>query len=284
MERPFTGPRPKTRLPAGTIDTHTHMYLKGFEAQPGGVPLPEGEVEPTQYRQVMDWLGIDRVVVAQGNAHQSNHDNLVACLKEMGTIARGVAAISPNISEAELSLLHEAGVRGTRIMDLPGGAVSLTDLHAVDQLTAEMNWMIAVQFDGTHIADHAQRLAAVKSDYVIDHHGKFFAGISPDGPEVAEVKRLIDRGNCWFKFAGCYESSKSGGPEFSDIAEFSQQIARHAPERIIWGTNWPHNMAKTAEDYPDDGALLDTVLGWFENENALQLVLVENPARLFDFS
>lgn len=140
---------------------------------------------------------------------------------------------------------------------------------------------VTLQFDGNRILEHADRLMRLKSRFVLDHHGKFFAGVDPAGPEIAAVKRLIDGGNCWFKFAGAYESSKSGPPDYADVAAFSRDIAAHAPERIIWGSNWPHNLAKTQADYPDDVALTDTVLDWLPNEAALRLALVDNPEELF---
>lgn len=231
----------------------------------------------------MRWLGIDRVVITQGNAHQRDNGNLIACLKAVGNEARGVAVITRQTSLDELQELTEAGVVGARIMDLPGGAVDLSHLEEVDSLSQELGWCIAVQFDGSHILDHEERLAAVKSRWILDHHGKFFAGVTPDSPQIAAVKRLIDKGNCWFKFAGCYESSRSGGPDFEDIATVARVIAEYAPDRIIWGTNWPHNNAKTTEEYPDDADLLDTVLSWLPSDEARRKALVTNPEELFGF-
>lgn len=284
LVRPLAGKAPRIALPEGTIDSQTHMYLPGFPALPGGPPLPAGEFPtPTQYRQLMDWLGISRVVVTQGNSHQRDNGNLLACLAEMGYVARGVAVIDGETPEAELDLLSVAGVVGARIMDLPGGAVGLDALEAVDERASARGWMLAIQFDGSNILAHEARLAKLKSRWVLDHHGKFFSGATPDGPEVAALKRLVDRGNCWFKFAGAYESSKSGGPDYADVAAVARSIAAHAPERIVWGTNWPHNLAREQEQYPDDAALTDTVLGWLADANARRRALVDNPQALYGF-
>lgn len=282
IERPLSGRAPAIRLPKGAVDTQMHMYLPGFAAQPGGPPLPGGALpDAGQYRRVMAWLGIDRVIITQGNAHQRDNSNLLACLAEMGPIARGVAAVGAEEPDSALDRLAEGGVVGARIMDLPGGAVGLDALEAVDDRAAATGWMLAVQFDGSHILEHEARLRKLKSRWVLDHHGKFFAGATPDSPQVAAVKRLIDRGNCWFKFAGVYESSRSGGPDYEDVAAVARAIAAHAPDRIVWGTNWPHNLARTTADYPDDAALTDTVLGWLPDEGARRLALVDNPERLF---
>lgn len=284
LVRPLAGRPPHVTLPKGTIDSQMHAYLPGFPALAGGPPLPAGDLPtPAQYRQLMQWLGIDRVVITQGNSHQRDNGNLLACLAGMGEIARGVAVIDAETTDAELDALAAAGVVGARIMDLPGGAVGLDALEAVDARASARGWMLAIQFDGSDILTHEARLAQLKSRWVFDHHGKFFSGVTPDSREIAALKRLIDGGSCWFKFAGCYESSKSGGPEFADIAAVARAIADHAPERIVWGTNWPHNLAREQDQYPDDAALTDTVLGWLADDRARKLALVDNPEALYGF-
>lgn len=281
--RTVSGRAPRITLPKGAVDTQMHMYLPGFPALPGGPDLPAGALpDAHQYRRFMQWIGIDRVIITQGNAHQRDNGNLVACLAEMGDVARGVAVISPDAKDTELDALAEAGVVGARIMDLPGGAVGLSALEDVDARAAARNWMVAVQFDGSNIADHEVSLSAMKSRWVLDHHGKFFCGVTPQSSQIDVLKRLIDKGNCWFKFAGVYESAKSPGPDYADAAAVAREIAAYAPERIVWGTNWPHNLAKTTADYPDDAALTDTVLGWFADDAARKLALVSNPEELFN--
>jgi D-galactarolactone isomerase len=281
--RTLSGPAPKITLPKGAVDTQMHMYLPGFPALPGGPDLPAGTLpDAEQYRSFMKWIGIDRVIITQGNAHQRDNGNLVACLTEMGEVARGVAVISADTTDRDLDALADAGVVGARIMDLPGGAVGLEALEDVDARASARNWMVAVQFDGSNIGDHEERLSCLKSRWVLDHHGKFFCGVTPQSPQIDALKRLIDKGNCWFKFAGVYESAKSAGPDYEDVAAVAREIAAYAPERIVWGTNWPHNLAKTTADYPDDAALADTVLGWFADDAARRLALVSNPEALFN--
>jgi len=221
--RKTTGAAPAIKLPAGTIDTQTHLYLPDFPAVAGGPGLPPAPLPGVDdYRSIMRWLGIDRVVITQANAHQSDNANLLACLAVMGSMARGVAVIRPDTSDATLQPLADAGIVGARIMDLPGGAVGLDQLEAVDARASDMGWMLAVQFDGTHLLQHAARLERLQSRWVLDHHGKFFGGITPDSPEVDALKRLIDGGRCWFKFAGCYESSRAGAPHYEDVAAIAR--------------------------------------------------------------
>lgn len=281
IERILSGRPPEPRLPRGAVDTQMHMYLPGFPSLPGGPGLPVDPLPDAKaYRQVMDWLGIDRVIITQGNAHQKDNANTLACLAEIGAAARGVVVIDETTSDAEMRGLCEAGAVGARIMDLPGGAVRLDALEAVDARAVAADWMIAVQFDGNGLIHHLPRLERIRSRWVFDHHGKFLGGVDPDGPEIAALLKLIDRGNVWFKFAGVYESSRDAWPH-ADVAAFSRRIAEHAPERIVWGSNWPHNMVRKTEDYPDDARLAELVLGWLADERARHLALVENPERLF---
>ncbi|SDA96526.1 amidohydrolase family protein [Sinorhizobium sp. NFACC03] len=281
IERTLSGRPPEPRLPKGTVDAQMHMYLPGFPSLPGGPPLPpEPLPDVTAYRGLMDWLGIDRVIITQGNAHQRDNANTLASVAAMGAAARAVVVMDETTSDADMRALSASGAVGARIMDLPGGAVGLDALEAVDARAHAADWMIAVQFDGNRILDHLPRLERIRSRWVLDHHGKFFAGVDPDGPEIAALLKLIDRGNVWFKFAGVYESSRAGWP-YADVAAFSRRIADHAPERIIWGSNWPHNMIRKTEDYPDDARLAELVLGWLANDRAKHLALVENPEHLF---
>jgi len=285
IDRKLSGAPPRTRLPKGTVDTQMHMYLAGYPAVAGGPGLPPAPLPtPDMYRKVMDWLGIDRVVITQGNAHQADNACLLACLQEMsemGRVALGVAVVTPEVSEAEIARLTEAGVVGARIMDLPGGAVGLEALEAIDALCIDAGWMLAVQLDGSFLPELEERLSRLRSRWVLDHHGKIFKGATQE--HLDTIKRLIDRGNLWFKFAGCYESSRSGGPAYEDIAAVAREIGVHAPDRIVWGTNWPHNLAKTTADYPDDADLADTVLGWLADELARAKALVDNPKELYGF-
>ncbi|MQQ07475.1 amidohydrolase family protein [Epibacterium sp. SM1979] len=281
IDRKLTGQPPRLSLPRGTVDTQTHLFLPGFPAEDGGPGLPLDPLPtPEMYKQVMAWLGIDRVVVTQANAHQAQNASLLACLDQMGDLARGVAVITGSETEKEIEALSAKGIVGARIMDLPGGATGLEALADVDATAHAANWMMAVQFDGSTLPDRLDQLSSLKSRWVLDHHAKIFEGATQ--AHLDAIKRLLDGGNMWFKFAGCYESSREGGPEFSDIAKVAKAVVEYAPERVIWGTNWPHNLAQKTEDYPDDGALLDTVLSWVP-DTALQQVLVDNPQELYGF-
>lgn len=283
LERKLTGRTPQLSLPSGIIDTQNHIYDSRFRGHPAGPPVPEGCPNISDYLTMAGWLGIARTVVTVANAYQTDNDSLLAVLSVLGDQARGIAAFTPDMADQQIDVLIEGGVVGARIMDLMGGAVRFDKLLEIDALTAPRNLMIAVQFDGNTILQKAAWLHQVRSQYVIDHHAKFFKSVDPKGPEVDEIKRLLDRGNCWFKFAGCYESSSVGAPEYDDVAAVASEIAFYAPDRIVWGTNWPHNAATNTHSYPDDMDLMEVALSWIDSRYHRK-ILVENPEILYQFA
>lgn len=279
--RPLDGPAPALAAPSGATDCHIHMYLPGYEAQPGGPRIPElATVE--DYRQVQKRLSLERVVVTQPNAYQHDNRALLEALDQLGTdAARGVAAVAPDTSPRELEAWHEQGVRGARIMNLPGGAVSIADMPAVEQLIRPLGWHLMVQFNGRHLDDYLAALRGIESEYIIDHIGKFMDPVAADDTRVEAILRLLDRGNAWFKVCAGYETSLSGGPRYEDVGAIARRVIAHAPERILWGSNWPH-VGVPRSRYPDDAEQLDVLLDWASPE-VRRKVLVDNPATLYGF-
>ena len=279
--RPLTGPAPRTKVPAGAIDTHMHFFLEGFAAQPGGPPIKQ-LAEIADYAQVQKRLGLDRVIITQGNAYQFNNGATLEAQRRLGTDrARSIVVVSADTPAEELERMHAMGARGARIMDLPGGAVPVAKMAPVAKAVLPLDWIMMVQFNGRKMEEYYEALAGLENRYIIDHVARFMDPVPADDPKVDALLRLIDRGNCWFKLAAWYEYSLTGGPAFEDVAAIARRVVAHAPERIIWGTNWPH-LGAPAGQYPDDAAILDLMADWVGDAN-LNRVLVDNPARLFGF-
>ena len=282
MTRKISGDAPQTKLPAGSTASHIHIYHRDFPSQPGGPDCPSDFASVKEYREVQKWLGLERVIVTNSNAHQTNNDSLLYALSQFGDSSRGIACIRPDTAEKTLESYHNSGVRGARIMNL-GGATRLKDMLAVNQLIQPLDWSLIVQFDGNQLAEHTPLLNQIQGNYVFDHHGKFFESISVDGPELKQVLKMIDKGNCYFKLAACYESSTAGYPNYTDVADIAKVIIKHAPERVLWGSNWPHVSSSSPDNTPCDATLLDTVCSWIPNQKVLEQIFVENPARLYGF-
>lgn len=279
--RPLDGPAPKLKAPAGATDCHIHLFLADFAAQPGGPAIAE-LATVQDYREVQRRLSLERVVVTQPNAYQRDNRALLVALDQLGTdTARGIAAVTPQTPAADLQAWHAKGVRGARIMNLPGGAVTHEDMLAVEQQIRSLGWHLMVQFNGCKLPDYLEELGRLEGEYIIDHIGKFMPPVAADDARVDELLRLLDRGNAWFKICAGYEASQTGGPDYSDIGAIAKRVIDHAPERIIWGSNWPH-VGVPREQYPDDAEQLDVLLGWASPE-VRQKILVDNPAALYGF-
>lgn len=279
--RPLDGPKPKLVAPPGATDCHIHLYPPGFESEPGGPPIAEvATVE--HYRRVQQRLGLERVVVTQPNAYQFNNDALLAGLATLEPeAARGVAVVTPETTAQELERWHAAGVRGARIMNLPGGAVTTNQMRAVEPLIRPFGWHLMVQFNGQHLDDYVADLERLEGNYIIDHIGKFMPPVKADDRRVDTLVRLLDRGNAWLKICAGYEASLTGGPDYDDVSDVAKRLIACAPERTLWGSNWPH-VGVPRSQYPDDAEQLDVLLGW-ANASDRQKILVDNPAYLYGF-
>jgi len=281
--RKLSGEPPRLTLPPKATDTHMHIYDDRFPGREGGPPKPPLPATLGDYKKLQQWLGLERVVFVQGAAYQFDNACLLDALERFEGEARGIAVVGPDVDEATLEDLTARGVRGARIMHLPGGAIGMGDLLAIDARTRPFDWKPIVQFDGRDIADYLTMLEALPGDYVIDHAGKFLEPVTIDAPEFKTLLKLIDRGNCYVKVSACYETSKLGPPNYADVGALSKALIAHAPERMLYATNWPH-VSKPIDAQPDDRGLLDLMLDWAPDEKVRQLIFVDNPARLYGFS
>jgi D-galactarolactone isomerase len=165
---------------------------------------------------------------------------------------------------------------------LPGGALSWDQLHPMAERVSAFGWHVQLQLDGRELPEREESLKKLKGTLVIDHVGKFLEPVPVDHPAFTVLRRLVDNGRTWVKLSAPYEVSKSGPPFFDDVGALAKILARQAPERVVWATNWPHPM-KHGADKPDDAMLLDMLLDWVPDEAARRKVLVDNPARLYGY-
>ena len=281
VTRILTGEPPRLKAPAGTCDTHMHFYNSNYAALPG-TPLP-ADASVEDYRQVMRWLGIERTVIVQPNAYGDDNRLTMDSVAALGAdVARAVVVVKPGVSDEQLDALTKGGARGARIMALHGGTVGLDQLDAVAAKILPFGWHPIVQIDGRNFPDHEAQLLALPGTFVIDHIGKFLEPVAPDHPSFKSLLRLLDTGRCYVKISAPYETSKTGGPAYEDVAALARVLIRAAPDRMLWASNWPHAQAAKF-GYPNDAALLDLLLDWAPDETAIRKMLVDNPARLYGF-
>jgi len=277
----MSGKTPRLKAPAGAVDAQIHVYHAEVPPQPGGPPLP-GDYREQAYRAVQQQLGFSRVVAVQANAYQYDNSVLLAAMKKLGPGVKGVAVVNEKTPEAELDRLTKAGIVGQRIFQLPWGAVGFDRMHAVMERVHPFGWHATVQLDGRELPKWQAEIRKLPGRFVIDHIGKFLEPVPADSAPFKSLLGLLDTGRCWVKLAAAYETSKTGAPAYEDVSKLARALVKHAPERMIWGSNWPHPSAPK-DRVPDDADLLDLLLDWAPDETTRRKILVDNPAALYRF-
>ena len=273
--------RPKLMGSPGVCDTHVHFYDAAIPSAPGGPPLP-GHYSVPMYKELQKQLGLSRVIVVQANAYQDDNRVTLAALKELGAGARGVAVVRADVADTELERLTSAGICGQRFFNLPGGAVKLDAMDAIMARAHPFGWLANIQLDGRDLPKYEAQIKRLPGSFVIDHVGKFLEPVAPEHDVFKSLLRLLDTGRCWVKLSAYYETSKTGAPKYGDVARLAKALIVHAPDRMIWASNWPHP-SRRPENKPDDADLLDLLLEWAPDEAVRRRIFVDNPAELFGF-
>lgn len=274
---------PALTAPSGAVDCHHHVYDSRFPMDPQASLRPD-DATVADYRLLQARLGISRSVVVQPSTYGADNRCLLDALMAFGDSARGVAVVHADVSDAQLRALDAAGVRGIRFnLARPSGTVA-EDLESLAKRVAPLGWHVQV-----HTLAHLypslepvlQRLAA---PIVIDHLGRFPSSEGIDHPAWPVLRKLVDAGSTWVKLSGAYHDTQSGAPDYADTAAVARAWLSVAPERMVWGTDWPHPSAlAAAKPLPDDAVLLDCLGAWTGTPERLKQVLVDNPATLYGF-
>ena len=274
--------RPRLATPPGACDTHMHVYDAAVPSAPGGPPIP-GHFPATRYRELQARLGLARVIVVQPNAYQDDNRVTLDAIRVIGAGARGVGVVKPEVSDAEIERLAHGGIVAQRIFHLPNGAVSLAQMDEIMARVHPFGWHANIQLDGRELPQYEAQIARLPGKFVIDHTGKYLEPVAPDHAAFKALLRLVDTGRCWVKLSAPYETSRTGAPGYEDVARLAKALARHAPERMLWASNWPHPSAPP-DSVPDDADLLDLLLEWAPDETVRRKILVDNPAALYGFA
>jgi D-galactarolactone isomerase len=273
--------RPALVVPPGATDTHMHVYDTAVPAAPGAPALP-GHFPAEAYRAMQRRVGLSRVVVVQPNAYADDNRVTLAAIAALGPEARGVAVLRPDVPDAELDRLTQGGIRAVRFFGLPGGFSSWDVMDGLAARVHAFGWSAIVQLDGRALPEREAQIRRLPGRFVIDHTGKFLEPVLPDHPAFACLLRLVDTGRCWVKLSAPYETSRSGPPRYEDVGTLAKALVRHAPERMLWASNWPHPSEPVGKK-PDEAHLLDLLLEWAPDDATRKRILVDNPAELYGF-
>ncbi len=279
---PDPAPRPpRFAVPPGAWDTHAHVFgpLDRYPYAPGrGYTPPEARL--ADYRAMLAVLGIERAVLVQPSVYGTDNAAMLAALEEAGPAFRGIAVVDDSAGDAELAELHRRGVRGVRVNLLFPGGIDFAAVERLARRIAELGWHLQVLVDFSAFPDPAARLGGLGIDVVVDHMGHVPARLGVGHPGFRALLGLVREGRCWVKLSGAYRTTAERRPPYGDVRPFAEALLGAAPERMLWGSDWPH--PAVALPLPNDGELLDLLADWTAGDAALlRQILVSNPESLY---
>jgi 2-pyrone-4,6-dicarboxylate lactonase len=283
-------PDPNTRRPRyvampDACDAHCHIFGPGdvYPYAPDRSYTPP-DAPLAAFQRLQSLLGLTRAVLVNASCHGSDNRVIVDAIAQSGGRYRGVANSAPGFGAAEFRQLHAQGFRGVRFNFVAhlGGVPDLNEFQRVVQLIEPMGWHLDLHFDARDLPSFDLLLSALPVPFIIDHMARV---PTVDGLEQEAFKVLLrlhrDNPRCWVKISGA-ERISSAGPPFADAVPFAQALLQAGPERILWGTDWPH--PNIARYMPNDGDLVDLIPCFMPDRALQQQVLVDNPQRLYQFS
>ena len=216
-----------------------HFYNATFPSAPTAlITPPDAWVE--DYRSLQRRLNLERVVIVQPTTYGLDNSCQLEAMKAFGENARGVMVADTSTSDEELSRLARLGVRGLRFHMLPGGALPWKIFDEMAARAHNFGWHVQLQMNGREFPQRESMLKRLLCDLVVDHVGRFMGPVSTDDPAFLVLLRFLETGRCWVKLSAPYKSSKSGAPDWADVAPEARALAKAAPERMLWASNWPH--------------------------------------------
>lgn len=275
--------RPRFVPPAGAVDAHCHVFGPG-EVFPYA---PERKYTPCdagkeQLFALRDFLGFSRNVIVQATCHGADNRALVDALQSAGGLARGVATVRDTVSDAELQALHAAGVRGVRFNFVRRLVDPKPDAyyHAIIERIAPLGWHVVVYFEAADLDERWDFFRSLPVTVVVDHMGRPDVSQPVDGPAFQRFVQLMDENeNVWSKVSCPERLSRLGPPDYADVVPFARHLVERFPDRVLWGTDWPHPNMK--QHMPDDGQLVDVIPHIAPTAELQRRLLVDNPMRLY---
>src|ERR1700682_1189839 len=273
----------KLKAPTGACDCHHHIYdaARFPPVQPGGEIVPNARVE--EFRMLQKRLRTTRNVVVTPRAYVTDNRVTLDAIARLGANARGVAVIHPTVTDADLKMLADGGIRGIRfsISDPRNASTSIEMIEPLSKRVNALGWHVQINMTADQIVAAQDLWNRLPSAIVFDHMAHVPEPAGVGHPVFNVIRRLVDKGRTWVKLSVTYDNTKDGPPGYADITRVAQAYVKAAPERMVWGTNWPH---PNETNKPDDAALFDLLGAWAPEDTTRHRVLVENPQNLYGFA
>lgn len=280
MAVPFSAGRlpPDMTIPDGACDCHMHLFDERYPFSSEATLVHE-TASVDDYLLLRQRLGLSRCVVVQPSSYGLDHTVLLAGLRRLGSSARGIAVVTPELDDQLLQKLNDHGVIGARFNLVQRGATQETMLEQVAERIRDIGWHLQLHLLSQDLLKLAERIGSLNVPVVLDHFARVATDPTVSDEVTTTVMSLMETGRVWVKLSGAYiASSKEAG--YADLDGFVSQILARHPERVVWGSDWPH---VTETHKPDDTKLMSLLNRWTPDPQVLQTILVNNPKRLYSF-
>jgi D-galactarolactone isomerase len=271
--------RPRLKAPANAADCHIHIYDSRFQSSDPA--LPSATVQ--DYRLLQKRIGVTCVVIVTPRSYVTDNRVTVDAIQQLGLQkARGVAVLRPTATDAEMKNLNDGGIRGIRftVGNPRTAVVSIDMIEPLAKRVAAFGWHVQLNMPADKIVENAEMLRRLPTQIVFDHMGQFPLPAGLAHPAYGVIRSLVDKGRAWVKISGAYLNTKIGPPTYSDATAIAQAYVKAAPERLVWGSDWPHPSPPVT---PDDAVLFDLLTAWAPQEATRNRILVANPEALYGF-
>jgi D-galactarolactone isomerase len=275
---------PKLKAPANACDCHHHIYdVERFPPAKGGT-MPNARV--AEYRLLQRRIGTTRSVVVTPSLYGTDNSVTLDAMEQFGGNARGVAVIDTTITDTALATLNRGGIRGIRfsVSSKSGAAAPAGLMDMIEPLAKRvsgMGWHVQINMPADQIVAAEDLWMRLPATLVFDHMGHVPQPAGISHPVYPLIRKLIDKGHTWVKLSVTYDNTKDGPPTYADVTKVAQGYVQAAPQRCVWGTNWPH---PGEEQKPDDAVVFDLLSQWAPDDATRHRILVENPETLYGFA
>ncbi len=286
---PPPDPQPKrplrVSLPVGACDTHGHIFgpASRFPWNPARGYTPPDAL-PAAYEALHAALGITRGVLTQPSVYGTDNRCMLEYVSRNLDRIRAVVAVGPDIDDKALAAMHAQGARGIRVnLADPGGNpfASFAEIDRIGRRLAPMGWHIELLLHVHQMDDFAADLRRLPVDISVGHLGYMPAAMGAEHPAFASFLEMVADGRCWVKLTAPYRITALKATPYSDVTPFARALVACRPDRILWGTDWPHPICPVP--MPNDGDLVDHLADWVPDDEQRRRILVDNPTRLYGF-
>ena len=270
---------PKLKVPANACDCHMHIYDARFPAVANATLKPPDALVD-DYKKLQKRIGTSRNVIVTPSTYGTDNSATLDGMAKIGPTVRGVAVVDASVTDAELKRLNGLGIRGIRFNLVQAGATTPEMVEPLSKRVSELGWHLQFNLKPELLVQMEDVMLRSPAPLVFDHLAHIPRDVGVEHPAFKTMRKLLDKGHTWVKLSGAYQDTKVGAPTYADATPIAQAYVKAAPQRMVWGSDWPH---PTEKDKPDDAILIDLLAQWVPDEATRNRILVQNPEALYGF-